>query len=404
MKRGSDLYPHKPSPGHTLDEVLKSLRDLIRNDLPAGLVEAPPPADAAPASAESEINAPPPPVPDPSSSELVNEVLAGLERELTELDDLDRRGARPSEQESFPEPETPAENLDELSAAAPADHTATFTEDDVRRAIEEQTDDGSFAGETPGEGAAESPEDDFPADDFPEDDVPDDDVPGDEFAEDVIFEETETSAIAVGTGAFTDDEALAADNLEPETEAPSMDTDPVTEPEPEIGPAPEPVFQTESEVETIPAEAWAPSRAAAETPPPPPPMPAATPPARLRDSLALIAPSREEADEEWSRRVVVAPSPTPPTESPDEPGAPILESEAIPLLDDAIESSLPPDFAVRVRAIAIQAAARLEHEMRRAGRTPIATDLVPALARILEEALAQEFAQRQNDGFEGQDK
>jgi hypothetical protein len=83
-------------------------------------------------------------------------------------------------------------------------------------------------------------------------------------------------------------------------------------------------------------------------------------------------------------------------EWPDETAHPVPESEAIPLLDDAIESALPPDFAVRVRAIAIQVAARLDHELRRAGRTPIASDVVPTLARILEEALAQEFAQRQN--------
>ena len=35
---------------------------------------------------------------------------------------------------------------------------------------------------------------------------------------------------------------------------------------------------------------------------------------------------------------------------------------------------------------------------------PGLVDLVPALARILEEALAQEFAQRQNDGFGENDK
>ncbi len=368
MKRGSDLYPHKPSPGHTLDEVLKSLRDLIRNDLPAGLVETPSPAaDAEPAPAESGIDAPPPPAPDPSSSELVSEVLAGLERELTELDDLERPGARPTELESIPEPETPTENLDERSAAPSPDDDGSFTEEDVRRAIEDHVDDELAAAEIQEQDAAESQQED----DFPDDDFAGDDLPGD-----VISVETGTSAIAVEAETFTDDEATSVDTLEPAADsemATDMGTRPITEPEPDIEPAPEPVFQAEPEAESIPFEAFAPSTEAMDTPPPQPRMPAAEPPARLRDSLALIA--------------------------PDEPGAPIPESEAIPLLDDAIESGLPPDFAVRVRAIAIQAAARLEHEMRRAGRTPIATDLVPALARILEEALAQEFAQRQNDGF-----
>jgi hypothetical protein len=375
MKRGGDLYPHKPSPGHTLDEVLKSLRDLIRNDLPAGLVEAPSPAaDDAPAPAESGIDAPPPPAPDPSSSELVSEVLAGLERELTELDDLDRSVAPPSEQESVPGMEIradrPADTLDELAAAPPADDDGSFTEEDVRRAIEDQADDESAPAEMLEQDTAESPEDDFPDDDFPEHDVSADDFPEDNLPEDVIFEETETSVIAVDAEALADDEAMPMDILEPEAKA-----------------------------ESIPVET--PSTEAMDTPPAQPRMPAAEPPARLRDSLALIAPSREQADEEWSRHAVVAAPPMPATATPDETDAPIPESEAIPLLDDAIESTLPPDFAVRVRAIAIQSAARLEHEMRRAGRTPLATDLVPALARILEEALAQEFAQRQNDDFEG---
>lgn len=391
MKRGNDLYPHKPSPGHTLDEVLKSLRDLIRNDLPAGLADtSSPPADTAPAPTESGIDAPPPPAPDPSSGELVNEVLAGLERELAELDDLDPPGARPSGHESVLETEAPAETPDEIAAAAPpADPDQPFTEEDVRHAIEDQADDEPVAGEGQEQGAAELPDDDFPEDDFPEDDFPD---------------AAEPAAIAAEAEAFTVAEAMPADILEPEAEQEipaETDTGSVTEPEPEIERSPEPGSRPDSEVEL---EVSAPPTEPMGMPPAPLRMPAAAPPTRLRDSLALIAPGREESDEEWSRRAFVAPPAIAQPEWPDEATAPVPESDAIPLLDDAIESGLPPDFAVRVRAIAIQAAARLEHEMRRAGRTPIATDLVPALARILEEALAQEFARRQNDGFGENDK
>jgi hypothetical protein len=173
--------------------------------------------------------------------------------------------------------------------------------------------------------------------------------------------------------AITDSETNL--DAEPETDTGSVDLDAL-----------------DAHVEDTPPAAIEPTAAPLPEPltaPPPEPPPtsmrerqAERPGERLRESLALIAP--DEADS------FAAPAPPTPQTAPSISAA-IPEADAIPVLDQALDSHLPLDFQVRCRAIAIQATARFDRDMRREGRAPLSPDLVAHLARILEQALAQEF-------------
>ncbi|HSW53162.1 MAG TPA: hypothetical protein VLG93_08015 [Sulfuricaulis sp.] len=58
METSDPKYKHKPSEKHTLEEVLKSLQDLIRNDLTEGAAGAAKPGSAAAAASEQHEGAP----------------------------------------------------------------------------------------------------------------------------------------------------------------------------------------------------------------------------------------------------------------------------------------------------------------------------------------------------------
>lgn len=360
MKRAGDRYPHKPSPGHTLDEVLKSLRDLIRNDLaapnvvPGATPEAhpevesqsaadTPPNDVAIPNTNPETN------PDPSAHEIVDEVVAGLERELAELDLID---ARDDEIKDGVEIEASPASDDALDAEAALGDAEFHADAEVEEIL------------------LESP------------------------AEEETNVDTAEPDVAL---------------VYPDT-SPEMFTD-ATPSEPALEPAPEPtgpVETREADVADLSAESdfgpdadasmdsvdldsidMDPDPATHALPESPPTggreRPAERLGERLRESLALIAPDDADA---------IA-TPAQPMSKPAPPiNAPLPEADAIPVLDEALDSQLPLDFHVRCRAIAIQATARFDRDMRREGRAPLSSDLVAHLARILEQALAQEFPER----------
>ena len=116
----NDKYPHKPSPKHTLEEVRKSLEDLVRNEFEG--VEAPPqPAEAAPAESSS----------DPPDDDKARRPLSALPRrkpvglDTTQLlhslkglisDELSDGGSAPAQ---------PRRSDDEAGATTAASHEST---------------------------------------------------------------------------------------------------------------------------------------------------------------------------------------------------------------------------------------------------------------------------------------
>src|SRR3989344_2653213 len=101
---------HKPNEKHTLDEVLKSLQDLIHNDLlhgagkPAGTTAAPSETGAAPTASESET----PTHPGSSGSVPLEAVVESLEELVAKDLADDDRTSNDTPKEIAPEPESPA--------------------------------------------------------------------------------------------------------------------------------------------------------------------------------------------------------------------------------------------------------------------------------------------------------
>lgn len=356
MKRAGDRYPHKPSPGHTLDEVLKSLRDLIRNDLAAPNVVPGATPDAHPeVESQSAADTPPNDVaipntnpetnPDPSAHEIVDEVVAGLERELAELDDIEAHDdaaafeASPAS-DDVPDAEAAPEDVEFLADAeveeilieSPVEEETNVdtAEPDVAL-VYPNTSPEMFTDATPSEPALEP--------------APEPTGPIETCEADVADLSAESD---FGPDVDANMDSVDLDSMD-------MDPDPATHALPESPP---------TGVRERPAERLG---------------------ERLRESLALIAPDNADAIATPAQPM---PKPAPPI------NAPLPEADAIPVLDEALDSQLPLDFHVRCRAIAIQATARFDRDMRREGRAPLSSDLVAHLARILEQALAQEFPER----------
>lgn len=101
---------HKPSEKHTLDEVLKSLKDLIRNDL----VKA---ADAPPAAA------PPPPPPVAAPTDDINHTLDSLEELITEIAHPNASPSPPARLPALP-PKAPILNIPGKAPVVPAEPPA----------------------------------------------------------------------------------------------------------------------------------------------------------------------------------------------------------------------------------------------------------------------------------------
>lgn len=101
---------HKPNEKHTLDEVLKSLQDLIHNDLlhgaakPAGTPAAPSETGAEPTASEGET----PTHPGPSGSVPLEAVVESLEELVAKDLADDDRTSNDTPKEIAPKPETPA--------------------------------------------------------------------------------------------------------------------------------------------------------------------------------------------------------------------------------------------------------------------------------------------------------
>ncbi len=391
MKRAGDRYPHKPSPGHTLDEVLKSLRDLIRNDLaaPATPPVNEPPQPEPPAQDEvvdeavmESAN------PDPSAHELVDEVVAGLERELAELDDIDAGDDEPELQTHAESDELTEEDADDLPATDDVEFFAEAepevkeihleTAVDENSIIDSASPDAEVIYPDASEGMILTEDTDAEHSEPAPELVPDDENVGRASARHVGLKAdlqpldshgAEVSIDHPGSMAITDSETNL--DAEPETDTGCVDLDAL-----------------DAHVEDTPPATI--ETTAAPIPDPAPALPPTgtrerqmeRPGERLRESLALIAPDDTAG-------LATPPQPTP--KSPPSISTPMPEADAIPVLDQALDSHLPLDFQVRCRAIAIQATARFDRDMRREGRAPLSPDLVAHLARILEQALAQEF-------------
>ncbi len=134
-------------------------------------------------------------------------------------------------------------------------------------------------------------------------------------------------------------------------------------------------------------------------PPPDPEPPAPTEPSKPTPSLAIEAEASELAPLE----------PLPEDSDPAPSGVTTAAEEGdlgeIPVLEDIIDfndepeprtdtPAVPP--AADARRLAIQVAARLNVELRKAGKPSLSSDVITRLARLLEEALAKAGANMEN--------
>lgn len=182
---------HKPSRKHTLEEVLKSLQDLIHNDLPRGAARAAGPSPAAPehdttAPAEAAPAAPTTPLADMPFGSVVKSLEELVAKDLAVADD--DLTLRDTPGQIAPEAESPATS----PAKSPDSAQQAFGFDDwdappaepatgEAPAPMENTDTADFDIDTPSADAeaAPAPEPDIPVltepvapDSFTDDDIP----------------------------------------------------------------------------------------------------------------------------------------------------------------------------------------------------------------------------------------
>jgi hypothetical protein len=216
---------------------------------------------------------------------------------------------------------------------------------------------------------------------------------------------------------------VAEENHAPAAEAGVLPAaEPVVEPEvtfPEQPPPPEP----QAPLAEVPPEGLQQELPLAPEPPPPPPVAEpvvpAEPIAPVEPGAAplpeLPTPLQSEAPAEHSPPEAEAGTETPPlaalpahdlAPAPGEPAAAdVSDLGEIPLLEDIIEfheesesrtapAARPP--ASEGRRLAIQVAARLNVELRKAGKPGLGSEVITRLARLLEEALAKAGTNMEN--------
>lgn len=327
----SDKPKHKPNTKHTLEEVLKSLHDLIRNDLVEARTPAPPPE--APASESTASH----------DSDEFNAALDKLDEIITH------------------KLIEPVERAQRLPPQAVEDITP---EDDAADAEPPEADEESI----------ESPE--FGAQD-----------------EDIVLESPDAvDPDAVDTDVEKRDdvqEAFSFDEL-PALEETNEPLKPLPSSELELDadsarPAPTDEAQGLSivEWENAPTVEYAPSSEAPNDAPPD------EPPAAIEPDQAPAA-ANEPVIDAAAEELLVAPPPGPPPVR-QEPA--ITPRDDIPVLNEVAHEILSQTGGMlpapeRAREIAIQVIARLNIELRQNGRQPLDTRTIHRLQQLLRHALS----------------
>ena len=350
MAKKAEKPQHAPSAKLALDDVLKSLQDLIRNDLTEGAPDAAGAAVPAPAEMATELSKP------PSTKEVIQELEAGLAELSLPLMD----------------PATPA------AAATPISQEDTGAADQALVLPE------SEPSMTP-PGQSEFLQDTTPA---PVDIAPlanlapvPHPMAGSEFLQDEPPMDSEIASLDNVTLDFGN-----ASSTEIEWDQRLSNTPESISPAPSLARTVElalpsfvpPIKKT---VATPVPQATSKKKMPATSPPP------GRPQARGRILTQGLQAELPLASQE---------PPAPP--APAQPGLERANWDDIPVLQDAIDVPETPAAAPAAHAIkpqdqahrmAIQIAARLNVELRRAGKPPLSSDIVTRLVHLLQETLAQ---------------
>jgi len=367
---------HKPSPRHTLEEVLRSLQDMVRNELGAAGQHPPgaapeaavPPTGATPRDIETGLRTVLEtldgeeshiPIADEEPPEHMPDDSAPFELEPSpppapQIEPPEPVIARPELAPSGPAVERAAQHDLPLAEPRVADPEPAMLDEPPRPALDEQPpiEDVSLAEPEP------AMIDETPFIPINEDSPAADESPIDEELIDIEFTDMD------------DDEPETEDATMRETDAP-REAEPIEE-IPKTGPD-----TTAASEEEMPPETDAPETDA--------------------DDIQFVDTGAVPEPPDWEDVPVLEDAVyVPPESHPDsEPGKPAIAPDAgEPSAPVQLEVPLPsPEGA---REIAIRAAARLNIELKRSGRRGLSNDVIIQLTRILRDSLAQAGANVDN--------
>ncbi len=374
MAKKAEKPQHAPSAKLALDDVLKSLQDLIRNDLTGGILDATP-ATAIAISAEGKTGLSKP----PSTKEVIQELEAGLAELMLPLTDptVSAATTTPSFQENVDAPDgAPMLSPSELALPAPEPTITTspapaseFLQDPIPAEVE-------IAPLAP----------------------PPDTVADSEFLQDEPHTDSEIASLDNVTLDFADH----ASSSEIEWDQRLSDLPKNASPAPSLARTVE--FAVSSAVPPIEKTTQPHGLQGANDTKIP--AAASTPPGRPKARGGILTQSRQ------AELPLTPPDPPAPV-APVPPGPeraksafvpddalprPSLGSwDDIPVLQDAVDVPETPATAPTSNAptpqdqahrMAIQIAARLNVELRRAGKPPLSSDIVTRLVHLLKETLA----------------
>lgn len=367
MHPADDKPKHKPNPKHTLEEILKSLQDLIRNDLLEG--------DATPPTASRAAV--------PNAATAPGGELAALRQSLESLvsEELttEDAGAAPSASDgSAPaapalDAAIPPEGLQEVLSFEPAAH-AVVTQD--------------VPSATPPDQDDQQPE---PIDLARESD-------GTETESSVAPQEQETAAVqpAFDDSATADSEALLATDTAPTAEDLTEFT-----PQPDVAPCSVPVDVSVGEAVEA-AELFAPE----QTPHTSPPETAGDwDDIPVLDEVVTETLAEHEPGEVPDGAPLSLPAGHPAEAEGPEEGKPGPKARVDSI--DAPASQTPPDnldlplpAPSRAHDLAVRTVAKLNIELRKAGKRPLDAKVIARLAMMLRETLESDAAKVENKPHE----